>query len=120
PAFKVLFDTSHAYMSGTVGARHAGAKELLPGGIAEYARLLKGHIGHFHLIDSDGTLHDDETSTHAAFGAGLIDFPEILAELKPAIETMEWWCVDFCFSAEVEEWGRQAIAFIRERIREAG
>jgi sugar phosphate isomerase/epimerase len=120
PAFQILFDTSHAYMSGVVGARHDEEKEVLPGGIVEYARLLSEHIGHFHLIDSDSTLHDEETSTHAAFGAGLIDFREILSELKPVIGTMEWWCVDFCFNAEVEEWGRQSVPFIRERIREVG
>ncbi|WP_139997384.1 sugar phosphate isomerase/epimerase family protein [Paenibacillus paridis] len=119
PAFLVLFDTSHAYMSGVVGARQTGEKELLSGGIVEYARLLEGHIGHFHLIDSDGTLHDEETSTHAAFGAGEIDFQALLKELKPVVSGMEWWCVDFCFNAEVEEWGRQAVPFIRKAMKEA-
>ncbi|WP_053376281.1 sugar phosphate isomerase/epimerase family protein [Paenibacillus sp. FJAT-27812] len=118
PAFQVLFDTSHAYMSGVVGARQTGEKELLSGGITEYARLLEDHIGHFHLIDSDGTLHDEETSTHAAFGAGEIDFQAVLSELKPLVSAMEWWCVDFCFNAEVEEWGREAIPFIRKAIKE--
>jgi sugar phosphate isomerase/epimerase len=119
PGFKVLFDTSHAYMSGVVGARHIGEKELLLGGIIEYAKLLEGHIGHLHLIDSDGTLHDEETSTHAAFGAGKVDFTDFLSAMKPVISQIEWWCVDFCFNAEVEEWGRRAIPFIRKTIKEA-
>ncbi len=119
PAFQVLFDTSHAYMSGVVGARHAGRKEILPGGIIEYAQMLQGHIGHFHLIDSDGTLHDDETSTHAEFGAGKVDFAAFMQELKPVISRLDWWCVDFCFNAETEEWGRRAVPFIRDRIKEA-
>lgn len=119
PAFQVLFDTSHAYMSGVVGARQPGEAEVLPGGIVEYAQLLQGRIGHFHLIDSDGTLHDEETSTHAAFGAGEVDFKAFLKELKPVVSAMEWWCVDFCFNAEVEEWGRQAVPFIRKTIKEA-
>ncbi|OMF26722.1 hypothetical protein BK133_19975 [Paenibacillus sp. FSL H8-0548] len=119
PAFQVLFDTSHAYMSGVVGARQTGEKEICSGGIVEYAQLLQGHIGHFHLIDSDGTLHDEETSTHAAFGAGEVDFKAVLKELKPVVSVMEWWCVDFCFNAEVEEWGRQAVPFIRKAIKEA-
>jgi sugar phosphate isomerase/epimerase len=118
PAFKVLFDTSHAYMSGVIGARHIGEKELLQGGIMEYAKLLQDHIGHLHLIDSDGTLHDEETSTHAAFGAGKVDFTGFLSAMKPVISRVEWWCVDFCFNAEVEEWGRRAIPFIRETIKE--
>lgn len=118
PAFQILFDTSHAYMSGVVGARHFGEKEQLAGGIVEYANLLKDHIGHFHLIDSDGTLHDDETSTHAEFGSGRIDFTSFLSEMKPVLSTLEWWCVDFCFNAEVEAWGKEAIPFIKKRIKE--
>ncbi|MCD9023710.1 sugar phosphate isomerase/epimerase family protein [Cohnella silvisoli] len=120
PAFKVLFDTSHAYMSGVIGARHIGEREILPGGIVEYAKLLERHIGHFHLIDSDGTLHDDETSTHAAFGAGYVDFNAFLTELKPVVSKLDWWCVDFCFNAETEEWGKAAVPYIRERIKEVG
>ncbi len=118
PAFQVLFDTSHAYMSGVAAARQSGTKEVLNGGVVEYAKLLENHIGHFHLIDSDGTLHDDETSTHEAFGRGLVDFKSVLTALKPAISRLEWWCVDFCFNAEVEEWGRAAVPFIRDRIKE--
>ena len=119
PAFQVLFDTSHAYMSGVAGARQAGQKELLQGGIAEYARLLEGHIGHFHLIDSDGTLHDEETSTHAEFGAGKIDFTSFLRETNDIFLPLEWWCVDFCFNSEVEAWGKQAVGFIRNAVKES-
>jgi sugar phosphate isomerase/epimerase len=118
PAFQVLFDTSHAYMSGVVGARHFGGKEQLVGGIIEYANLLKDHIGHFHLIDSDGTLHDEETSTHAEFGSGHIDFTAFLTAMKPEVSRLEWWGVDFCFNAKVEEWAKEAVPFIRERIEE--
>jgi sugar phosphate isomerase/epimerase len=118
PAFQVLFDTSHAYMSGVIGARHFGGKEQLTGGIIEYAHMLKGHIGHFHLIDSDGTLHDNETSTHAEFGSGYIDFSAFLSEMQPDLSALEWWCVDFCFNAEVEEWGKEAIPYIKEIIKE--
>lgn len=120
PAFQILFDTSHAYMSGVMGARHAGEKEILPGGIIEYVQMLQPHIGHFHLIDSDGTLHDDETSTHAEFGAGHIDFRAFLSAVAPVVSKLEWWCVDFCFNEQVEAWGREAIPFIRQRIEEAG
>ncbi|GGG16752.1 sugar phosphate isomerase/epimerase family protein [Paenibacillus abyssi] len=119
PAFQILFDTSHAYMSGVVGARHFGEQERLAGGIIEYANMLKGHIGHFHLIDSDGTLHDDETSTHAEFGSGHIDFTAFLKEMKDVLSPLEWWTVDFCFNAEVEAWGKEAVPFIKERIKEA-
>ena len=62
PGFKLLFDTSHAYMGAVVGARQTGQVETLNGGVAEYARMLARNIGHFHLIDSDGSLHNDETT----------------------------------------------------------
>ena len=47
-------------------------------GVIDLARQLKGQIGHFHLIDSDNTLHGDETSTHAPFGDGVLDFDAII------------------------------------------
>ncbi|MBB6670691.1 sugar phosphate isomerase/epimerase family protein [Cohnella nanjingensis] len=119
PAFGVLFDTSHAYMCGVVGARQTGEPETLAGGIVAFAKLLEGRIVHFHLIDSDGSLHDEETSTHAAFGAGKIDFAAFLRAVKPNLTVLPWWCVDFCFNAEAEAWGREAIPFIREAIKEA-
>ena len=84
--FKLLFDTSHAYMGSVVGARQTGNPELLNGGVAEYARLLSSMIGHLHLIDSDGSLHNHETSTHTAFGQGNIDFMDVLQALKPVIK----------------------------------
>jgi sugar phosphate isomerase/epimerase len=118
PAFQVLFDTSHAYMSGVVGARQEGDQELVEQGIEGYARLLEGYIGHFHLIDSDGTLHDEETSTHAHFEEGLIDFKDFLRSSKHALKPLEWWCVDYCFNAEVESWGLEAISYIRKLLKE--
>ena len=114
--FKLLFDTSHSYMGAVIGARQTGDKELLDGGVAEYARYLEGHIGHFHLIDSDGTLHDDETSTHTPFGDGLIDFDEVLTALNPSLENLEWWCVDFCFCATTERDGKLAVPFIKDLV----
>lgn len=116
--FKLLFDTSHAYMGAVVGARQVGEKETLEGGVAEYARLVLDHIGHFHLIDSDGTLHDDETSTHAAFGKGFIDFNETLTALKPVVGSMPWWCVDYCFNPDTPTEAKNAVPFVQNLIKE--
>ncbi len=116
--FKVLFDTSHAYMCAVVGARQAGERETLPGGIVEFAQMLKGHIGHFHLIDSDGTLHDEETSTHAPFGTGSIDFVEVIKAIREEVEPLEWWCFDFCFCPTTEEDGKKAIPFVVNVIQQ--
>ena len=114
--FKVLFDTSHAYMCAVVGARQTGEKEILEGGVVEFANDLKGRIGHFHLIDSDGTLHDEETSTHTPFGDGHIDFVSVIKALKEEVEPLPWWCFDFCFCPTTERDGKKAISFVENVI----
>jgi sugar phosphate isomerase/epimerase len=116
PNFKLLYDTSHAYMGAVVGARQTGTSETLPGGVSEYATFLDEHIGHFHLIDSDGSLHDDETSTHSPFGEGNIDFEDVLTVMKPTLEKLEWWCVDFCFCPTTEKDAKLAIPFIKNIV----
>ncbi len=116
--FKLLFDTSHAYMGAVVGARQTGPKETLAGGVAEYARLVGPHIGHFHLIDSDGTLHHNETSSHTPFGEGHIDFKAVLTAMKPILAPLDWWCVDFCFCPTTEVDARKAIPFLKNLIAE--
>jgi sugar phosphate isomerase/epimerase len=95
--FTVMFDTCHAHMVAAVGARQPGEKETLPGGALELAQRLRGRIGHVHLIDSDGTLHDDETSTHAPIGEGLLDFDALLPELNRSGVPHDWWTIDLCF-----------------------
>ncbi len=112
PNFGVMFDTSHAYMCGVVGARQPGEKETLAGGVAELLRMLKGRIGAIHLIDSDGTLHNDETSTHRPFGEGFIDFAALAPELKE-VPGIDWWTIDLCFWAgswELVESSREFVA----------
>jgi sugar phosphate isomerase/epimerase len=95
--FGVLYDTSHAHMCAAVGARQSGAKETLPGGAVELLQKLKGKITHIHLIDSDGTLHHDETSTHAPFGKGLLNWDKLIPELNQCGVPHDWWCIDLCF-----------------------
>lgn len=114
--FKVLFDTSHAYMCAVVGARQVDEKETLAGGVTEFAKKLKDHIGHFHLIDSDGTLHDEETSTHSPFGSGHIDFVELITSIKNEVEPLPWWCFDFCFCSTTEVDAKKAIPFVEHVI----
>lgn len=116
--FKLLFDTSHAYMGAVVGARQTGEKETLPGGVTEYAKFLGDTIGHLHLIDSDGTLHGDETSTHTPFGEGHVDFRAALSAIEPVVSALKWWCADFCFCAETETAARDAVSFMRKLAEE--
>ncbi len=98
--FGVMLDTCHAHMVAAVGARQPGAKEILPGGALEFIEKLSGKINHIHLIDSDGTLHGDETSTHAPFGDGTLDFDVLVPALNKAGCPHDWWTIDLCFWAE--------------------
>ncbi|MBI2423209.1 MAG: sugar phosphate isomerase/epimerase [Candidatus Hydrogenedentes bacterium] len=95
--FGVMFDTCHAEMVAGVGARQPGEKEVLPGGCLEFAKRMKGKINHIHLIDSDGTLHHDETSSHPPFGDGYLDFDAIVPVLLDAGVAHDWWTIDLCF-----------------------
>jgi sugar phosphate isomerase/epimerase len=97
PNFGVLFDSCHAYMAAVVGANHAGGKETLPGGEMELLDKLKGKITHVHLIDSDGSLNEHNTSTHNPFGTGKLNFDKLLPALNQAGVPNDWWCVDLCF-----------------------
>jgi sugar phosphate isomerase/epimerase len=115
PNFKVLFDTSHAYMCGVVGARQHGAKETLAGGVPEFLKKLEGRIGHIHLIDSDGTLHGDETSTHRPFGEGYIDFKGLAPQLLE-VPGIEWWCIDLCFWADAWDLVEPSLEFVADLI----
>lgn len=110
--FSVLFDTCHAHMCAAVGARQRDEKETLPGGALELLRRLRGKIGHVHLIDSDGTLHDNETSTHAPFGQGVLNFDELIPEIRRAGCPTNWWTIDLCFWPDAWEVTADAKTFL--------
>jgi sugar phosphate isomerase/epimerase len=95
--FGVLYDTCHAHMCATIAANQAGAKETLPGGALELLEKLKGKITHVHLIDSDGSLNEHNTSTHNPFGTGKLDFDKLAPALNKSGVPHDWWCVDLCF-----------------------
>jgi sugar phosphate isomerase/epimerase len=84
-------------MCAVVGANHAGNKETLPGGELELLQKLKGKITHVHVIDSDGSLNEHNTSTHNPFGTGKLDFDKLAPALRAAGVPHDWWCVDLCF-----------------------
>jgi sugar phosphate isomerase/epimerase len=95
--FGVLYDTCHAHMCAKVAANQPGAKETLPGGEMELLEKLKGKITHVHLIDSDGSLNEHQTSTHNPFGTGKLNFDQLLPALNKSGVPHDWWCVDLCF-----------------------
>jgi sugar phosphate isomerase/epimerase len=96
PNFQILFDTAHGYMCSVVGARQHGTRQTLQGGLPEFLMKLEERVGAIHIIDSDGTLHHKETSTHRPFGEGFIDF-HILAPQLLDFTNVGWWCVDLAY-----------------------
>ncbi len=113
-SFKVLYDTCHAHMCAVIAARQPEPRETLAGGAAEFAELLTGKIGHIHLIDSDETLHDDDTSTHAPFGTGVLDFDALMPTILGTGYASDWWTIDLCFWPEAWEVTEQSKAFVDE------
>ncbi|MBI1319322.1 MAG: TIM barrel protein [Candidatus Hydrogenedens sp.] len=94
--FGLEFDTCHGEMVAK-GARQPGTPEILEGGCLELAQMLRGKINHIHLIDSDGTLNEHETSAHPPFGDGYLDFDAIIPELVKNDTGHDWWTIDLCF-----------------------
>ena len=114
PNFSILFDTCHAHMCSVVAARQTEPTETLRGGVVEFARKLTGKIGHIHLIDSDETLHNEDTSTHAPFGTGVLDFDTIMPAILRAGYDSPWWSIDLCFWPEAWEVTEQSKRFMDE------
>jgi sugar phosphate isomerase/epimerase len=96
--FKLMFDTCHAQMSGVQAARQDAPIEKLPS-VVSFIDKMGPRIGTVHLIDSDNTLHHDETSTHSPFGDGILDFDLIIEAFKRNGYTGPWWTIDLCFCA---------------------
>ena len=120
PNFSILFDSCHAYMCSVMASRQMGKKETLPKGVVQFAHMLTGKIGHIHLIDSDGTLHDDETSTHAPLGTGMLDFDEIIPAILDAGYDDEWWPIDLCFWPKALEATEECKIFLDDLIKKYG
>jgi sugar phosphate isomerase/epimerase len=118
PNFTVMFDTSHAYMCAVVGARQFGAKEVLLGGVDELLSRLTGRVGAIHLIDSDGSLHNNETSTHNPFGTGRLNFRSLAPKLL-AVPGIDYWTIDMCFWPGSWELIDSSLAYVRNLLRQA-
>ncbi len=117
PNFRIMFDTCHAYMCAVVGARHHGEKETLPGGVEELLSKLEGKVGAIHVTDSDGTLHEDRTSTHTPLGTGYVNFREIAPKLL-AVPDIDYWTIDMVFPG-AWELADASLAYVKRLLKEA-
>lgn len=115
PNFKITFDTAHAYMCSVVGARQHAPRETLAGGVLEFAKKLGNRIDHIHMVDSDGTLYGDETSTHRPLGQGLINFRALTPALL-ALPLVEWWCIDLSFCPEAWDMVKDSLEYVQHLL----
>jgi sugar phosphate isomerase/epimerase len=119
PNFGLLYDTCHGQMTGVVGARQEGEKEVFASQL-EFIRMLDGRIRHIHLIDSDNTCHkdaagNDETSAHPPFGLGVLDFDTLFPALLRAARLKHGWAtIDLCVWPDAWE----ATASCKQRVDE--
>jgi sugar phosphate isomerase/epimerase len=113
--FGILFDSSHAYTGGVTGARQGPCPELLDS-VEDYARRLLPYIRHLHLADSDGALHDEDTSVHTSLGQGLVDFPALIDVLEAVADRIQWWCVDLCFTDDADVKATSSLAYVRKLL----
>jgi len=120
PNFGVLLDACHAHMVAAVGARQPEPVETLPGGELDLIKKLTGHINHIHLIDSDNTLHGNETSTHRPFGEGVVDFDKVIPAILKAGYRSPWWVIDLCFWPQAWEVTEAAKRFLEPYIQKYG
>lgn len=120
PNFKALFETCHAQLVAVMAALQTPPIEVLKGGVAEFARLLKGKIGHVHLIDSDNTMHHGVYSKKTMFGEGVLDFDEIMPALKDGEYSSEWWTIDLCFLPAAWEPTEKAKRFVDRLVQKYG
>jgi sugar phosphate isomerase/epimerase len=119
PNFKLMFDTCHAQMSGVQAARQDVPPEKLPS-VVDFIDKMGKRIGTVHLIDSDNTLHHDETSTHAPFGEGVLDFDAIIEALKKNGYTGPWWTIDLCFWPTAWDIVESSQRFVDDLLRRHG
>jgi sugar phosphate isomerase/epimerase len=111
PNFYILFDTAHAYTCAQGGPHQYGKPERLRGGVEGLLDLCAGRIGAVHLVDTDGSLYNDETSTHLPLGLGVVDFERLAPKLRSA--GGDWWTVDLSFYPEAWTQIQASLAFAR-------
>lgn len=119
PNFKLMFDTCHAQMSGVQAARQDKPVEKLPD-VVTFINRIGRRIGTVHLIDSDNTLHHDETSTHSPFGEGVLDFDSIIEAFKANDYAGPWWTIDLCFCPTAWDHVDSSFRFVDDLLQRHG
>ena len=90
---QLMFDVGHVQAACVLGHNQVQPVERLEGGATEFARLMKGKIGHVHLCDTDSNTWQNAFGTHLGIGKCVIDFDELMPALADSYDG-EWWSVD--------------------------
>lgn len=90
---QLLFDVGHVHAACVLAHNQVQPVERLEGGAVEFARRLKGKIGHVHICDTDSNTWQNAFGTHLGIGKGIIDFDELIPALATSYDG-EWWSVD--------------------------
>jgi len=122
PGFKVMVDTCHAHCCG-VGLNQTPPLDIVDVPMsriaAELIDRLKVRIGHVHLVDSNNTLNPHNTSTHAPFGKGVIDFDAVMKAVIDAGYS-GWLSLDLCFWPRAWEETEPCKKFLDELVSRHG
>jgi sugar phosphate isomerase/epimerase len=90
---QMMFDVGHVQAACVLGHNQLQPVERLEGGATEFARMLKGRIGHVHVCDTDSNTWQNAFGTHLGIGKGVIDFDELMPALADSYDGT-WWSVD--------------------------
>ena len=82
---QLMFDVGHVEAACVLAHNQVQPAERLEGGATEFARMLKGKIGHVHVCDSDSNTWQNAFGTHLGIGKGVIDFDELIPALADGL-----------------------------------
>jgi sugar phosphate isomerase/epimerase len=99
---QMMYDVGHVQAVCVLAHNQVQPAERLEGGAVEFARMLKGKIGHVHVCDSDSNTWQNAFGTHLGIGKGVIDFDELIPALAESYDG-DWWSVD-AIPMSAESW----------------
>lgn len=91
--FKLLYDVGHVEAACVLGHNQLQPVERVEGGQIEFAKQLRGQIGHVHLCDTDSNTWHNAFGTHLGIGKGVLDIDALVVALADSYDG-EWWSVD--------------------------
>ena len=79
---QIMFDVGHIHATCVLAHNQVQPAERLEGGATEFAKMLKGRIGHAHICDTDSNTWQNAFGTHLGIGKGVIDFDALIPAIS--------------------------------------